>query len=53
MQDISWNGGALPRPTKYPAYSKKTLNKNENQSKQKKKIKNKKEAYGKYVSMKM
>ena len=23
MQDISWNGGALPTPTKYPAYSKK------------------------------
>ena len=48
MQDISWNGGALPIPTKYPASSKKeTHNKNENQIKQKKKV------YGKYVSMKM
>ena len=52
MQDISWNGGALPTPTKYPAYSKKILNENENRSKQKK-SKTKKEAYGKYVSMRM
>ena len=41
MQDISWNGGALPTPTKYPAYSKKD-SQWKWKPKQTKKIKNKK-----------
>ena len=49
MQDISWNRGAFPTPTKYPAYSKK-----DSQQKWKlKQAKTKKEAYGKYISIKM
>ena len=39
MLDISWNGGALLTPTKYPAYSKKETLIEKNQSKQQNKTK--------------